>query len=110
MDLCYFFLTRIIIFRYTRTFLAANPDVITSNGVDLGAAGSNPLMIPQDISVALSNDANSTSASTTAATSAAATSGGSAPTPTASTNGASSLASPRILIAAMAVVATFFAL
>jgi plastocyanin len=95
---------------YTRTFLAANPDVITSNGVDLGAAGSTPLMIPQDISVALSNDANSTDASTTAATSAAATSGGSAPSPTASTGGASSLASPRILIAAMAVVATFFAL
>jgi plastocyanin len=96
---------------YTRTFLAANPDVITSSGVNLGAAGSNPLMIPQDITVALSNDANSTDTSSTSApSSTAATSGGSAPSPSASSNGASSLASPRILIAAMAVVATFFAL
>jgi plastocyanin len=97
---------------YTRTFLASNPEVLNADGsIDLSNAGSNPLMIPQDIS-AVVNDANSTST----ASSPSATSGGSsaasssAAYPSPSSNGAGSLSSSSVLIAAMAVVATFFAL
>jgi plastocyanin len=96
---------------YTRTFLASNPEVLNSDGsINLGNAGSNPLMIPQDIS-SISNAAAAASSSSPAATSggaAAASSAASSPEP--SSNGASSLSSSSVLIAAMAVIATFFAL
>ena len=44
---------------YTRTFLAANSEVIKDNGaIDLGAAGTTPLLIPQDLSDALNANSN----------------------------------------------------
>jgi len=98
---------------YTRNFLAANPEVINDNGViDLSAAGGNPLMIPQDITAALNNAASSSSSSATAtASGTAATAAAAAASTTASKpNGASSMASPRILVGIMAVVATLFVL
>jgi hypothetical protein len=49
---------------YTRTFLAANKEVLQQDGtVNLGSAGSTPLMIPKDLSSALS-DAGATSSAT----------------------------------------------
>lgn len=95
---------------YTRNFLAANSEVLKDDGVDLGAVGSNPMMIPEDITVALNNAASSSSssaapaASQTASTSAAAASSSSTP------NGASSVTSPRIFVGVMVAVVTFFAL
>jgi plastocyanin len=99
---------------YTRNFLAANSEVLKSDGsIDLSSAGSTPLMIPQDVSAALNNAAapnapvpSSPSPSDTSA----------APTQTNESenqvqgNGASSLASPRAFVALFVVVATFFAL
>jgi len=95
---------------YTRNFLAANSEVLKDDGVDLGAVGSNPVMIPEDITVALNNAASSSSsvaapaASETGSTSAAAASASSTP------NGASSVTSPRIFVGVMVAVVTLFAL
>jgi plastocyanin len=103
---------------YTRTFLAANPEVLGANGaVNLGASGGNPIMIPQDITAALNNAAASPSSSGSAtppsSSPAATATGGSSSTsatPSASpSNGASHLASPSVL-AVVAIVATFLAL
>lgn len=44
---------------YTRNFLAANAEVLKDGAVDLGAAGTTPLMIPQDLTAALVNAAPS---------------------------------------------------
>jgi hypothetical protein len=98
---------------YTRTFLAANPDVLNADGsISLSASGSSPLMFPQDITSALASASNSTS--TTPASNAPAGSAAAASVAPSSasgySNGASSVASPRLLIAAMTVAVTFFAL
>jgi len=51
---------------YTRNFLASNPDVLAADGsVNLGNAGSNPLMIPMDITQVAVNPAGSSSSSST---------------------------------------------
>jgi len=97
---------------YTRNFLAANAEVMAQDGsVDLGASGSTPLMIPQDVGAALNNAAPASAPSTSDPSSASA-----APAATASAstnqknNGASSLASPRAFVAFFAAMATFFVL
>jgi plastocyanin len=98
---------------YTRTFLAANPDI--TRGDDIDVSGPNPVMIPQDITAALtaSNATTNASASATASgttspsasvVAAAAASSGAAK------SGAAQLASPRVLLAAAAVLVTFLAL
>lgn len=98
---------------YTRSFLAANSEVMKDDGtIDLSAAGSTPLMIPQDIGSAL-NNAGAASAPSGSATPSADASAAPEASPVgaaASGNGASSLASPRVLVGAMVVLATFFAL
>ncbi|KAF8201418.1 hypothetical protein BJ912DRAFT_843077 [Pholiota molesta] len=105
---------------YTRNFLAANSEVLQNDGsVNLGAAGSNPLMIPQDLSAALSNasPASSTgsSASTTPAaaaanspSSAASTSAAASTTPV--NSGALSVASSKVVVGLVAAFATFMML
>lgn len=103
---------------YTRTFLAANPDILKGDG-DIDASGPNPVMIPEDITVALSaNVANtSSSASPTASGTASPTASvvgaaeaSSTSTTAAQTGGAAQLASPRVLVAAAALLVTFLAL
>jgi plastocyanin len=96
---------------YTRTFLAANPETVNQDGdVNLGAAGSTPLMIPQDITAAFSDDSSATSTAAEPSSTDTSASSTAAAYPSASANGASSITSPRVLIAAMAVVATYFSL
>jgi hypothetical protein len=87
--------------------LAANPDVLESDGtINLGSVGGNAT-IPPDITVALNASAAATSypaAMTTTPSEATAT-------PSAKASGAAGhLASPRVFLAAMAVVASLFAL
>lgn len=93
---------------YTRNFLAANKEVLQDDGsVDLNAAGNTPLMIPQDLSVALSNAA---SASTSATSSVSATSSQAAASSTAAaTNNAMSTSSSKLVIA-LVVLTTFYML
>jgi len=96
---------------YTRNFLAANGETLKEDGsIDLSAAATTPLMIPQDISASLNNaGAGDAAGSSDASTSAAAA----VPTDVsaaAATNGASSLASPRVLVGVVVALATFFAL
>jgi hypothetical protein len=98
---------------FTRNFLASNAEVMKEDGtIDLSAAGTTPLMIPQDISAALNNAASSPSSASAPAASTPATSETPAPSGESenSSNGASSLASSKVLIAAVVVVSTFFAL
>jgi plastocyanin len=95
---------------YTRNFLAANGETLKEDGsVDLSAAATTPLMIPQDISASLNN-----AGAGDAAGSASASGSEAAAAPTdasaAATNGASSLASPRVLVGVAVALATFFAL
>lgn len=96
---------------YTRNFLAANAETLKDDGsVDLSAAGTTPLMIPQDLSVALSNTGSSSSSSAVAAPSAPATSNVPAPSTPASalnTSGALSMSSPKVLVGLIAAFATF---
>lgn len=99
---------------YTRNFLASNPEVLKEDGsIDLSTADSTPLAIPQDLAAAL-NGASATAPATTIA----------APTATTSTaaettsgtagslnSGAMSIASsPRLLVAGMAILATYILL
>ncbi len=102
---------------YTRSFLAANPETMNTDGsIDLGKSGNTPLMIPQDVSVALSN-ANTDGAAgapSVAPPAVAPTSSSAAPATSASaasnlTNGASST-SPKFVVAVAAAVASFFLL
>jgi len=97
---------------YTRNFLAANAEVLKDDGsVDLSAAGTTPLMIPQDLSVALSNTGSSSSSSPVAAPSAPVTSNAPAPSSTPAsalnTSGALSMSSPKVLVGLIAAFATF---
>jgi hypothetical protein len=101
---------------YTRTFLAANPDILRGDG-DIDTSGPNPVLVPQDITVALSAvTSNSTSNSTNAApasgtaSSTASVVGAAEASSTAATSSAAHLASPHVLLAVAAVVVTFLAL
>ncbi|TFY67295.1 hypothetical protein EVG20_g3991 [Dentipellis fragilis] len=98
---------------YTRAFLAANPEVLNSDGtIDMSNAGSNALMLPEDISTVAKGSNNAASSSTPAAATSASAS--STPSTTASPVGAASgagmVTSPRVAVALVAVVAAFFAL
>jgi len=102
---------------YTRSVLAANPDIQQEDGsIDLSNMGSTPMMIPEDISVALNSAATPSSADSSAGSSdaASATSDSSAESTSAAAtepgNGAGALASPKALVAFMAILATLFAL
>ncbi|KAF8959046.1 hypothetical protein BDZ97DRAFT_1923192 [Flammula alnicola] len=97
---------------YTRNFLAANPEVLQDDGsVNLGASGSTPLMIPQDLSAVLSNAAPaSASASATPAVASAAAAAASSPaastTAAAANSGALSISSSKVAVGLVAAVAT----
>lgn len=84
---------------YTRTFLAANPEVLSADGViDLSSAGTTPLIVPNDITAAATNSSTSSGSPTSGSPTAGAT--GSSPSP-ASTGGARSLGSSSILVSAV---------
>ncbi|KAH9001044.1 hypothetical protein EDB92DRAFT_1787954 [Lactarius akahatsu] len=95
---------------FTRSFLAMNPESMTQDGsVDLSPLANNAVMLPTDVAAAarLNNAASGTPSSTSSGasstpSSASSSSGGS--------NGAGALASPRVGVALVAVVAAFFAL
>jgi len=97
---------------YTRNFLAANPDVLAADGsVNLGNAGSNPLMIPMDITQAANNAASSTSSSSMPSSTSTSTSSASASAAAAAkSNGARSLSSSGALVGVVAVLGAFLAL
>lgn len=86
---------------YTRTFLAANPEVLSADGVvDLSSAGATPLIVPNDITAVATNPSTSSGYPTSGSPTAGATSSGvssSSPSP-ASTGGARSLGSSSILV------------
>jgi plastocyanin len=100
---------------YTRSFLAMNKDAYKNGKVDLSTASQTPLMFPPDMSnslnAAASSGSSSAAASTAASTAAASPSASASATSAgAISNGAMSLASPRVLVAFMAIAATLFAL
>ena len=100
---------------YSQAFLATNPEVLSANGsVNLGTLASGSMMVPQDVASAIrANNAESGTPSSSP------TPSGATPTPTPSgsgtpsgalKSGASALASPRIVVALVAVAAAMFAL
>jgi plastocyanin len=105
---------------YTRTFLAANPDVISADGsINLGNAGSNPLMIPMDITQVSNNAASSSDSASSSAASSTASATSSASSSTASStqsttgaakSGAGQLASPRAAVGLVSLAAMLFML
>jgi len=95
---------------YTRNFLAVNPEVLADDGfVDLSAAGTTPLMIPQDLSVAISNAGSSSAASPVAASPATVTPSAPSASSVSSSlnNGAMFTSSPKAVVGLVAAVATF---
>ncbi|KAF7338330.1 Phytocyanin domain-containing protein [Mycena venus] len=109
---------------FTRAVLGMNSEVLQADGsTDLSSVANTPLMLPMDISQPLnaaaapqSSDANAAAASTPASTPAATPAGAAGTDPAAAaqtstkSNGASSVASPRLLVAGVVVLATIFAL
>jgi hypothetical protein len=98
---------------YTRNFLAANEETLKEDGsVDLSAASTTPMMIPQDIAASLNNAGAGDAAGSSSASGASTSDAAAQPTDStaASTNGASSLASPRVLVGVVVALATFFAI
>jgi len=95
---------------YTRTFLAANPETLQSDGSVSLATGSNtPFMTPPDITAALNNASNSTSASTAASETPSSAAAAASPSTT-QHSGARSVASSGAAIALTAGLAAFFLL
>jgi plastocyanin len=104
---------------WTRAVLGMNSEILKAdNSIDLSSVSSTPLMLPMDISAPLNAAASAASASAAPTTpnDAAATPAGAAASdpaaasPSAKSNGASSVASPRLLVAGAVVLATIFAL
>lgn len=100
---------------YTRSLLAANPDILKDDGsIDLSNMASTPMMIPEDVSAAINAAASSPSSAVSSAAAAPSASASEAADPVgaaaAGSNGAGALASPKMLVALMAVVATVLAL
>jgi len=108
---------------YTQNVMAMNPWAVASDGMDLSGVGSQSLKLPMDAAVLNAASAGPAAASASAAPSptpagADATSGtaSASASPSSSSgsggssNGASSVASPRFLVAAVVVLATIFAL
>lgn len=100
---------------FTRAFLAKNPETLKEDGsIDLSTATSTPLVIPEDISAALASSGTATetpavSSATPAATTTPDAGAGNAAN-LGTDNGALSSASPRLLVAVMAILATFMLL
>lgn len=99
---------------YTRSVLAANPELVRDGSMDLGSVSKTPLLIPNDVSVELSNAAAANTPAAPSPTGAISGETSAAPQPAAETptpgNGASALGSPRVLVALTVVVATLLAL
>jgi len=106
---------------YTRTFLAANKEVLKDDGsIDLSGAagGATPLMIPQDLSVALKASTDSGAAAPQSGSNAGASTSADAASAQATGTGASenspsgaiSVSSPKIAMALVAAVATLLML
>lgn len=101
---------------YTQSFLAANPEVLNSDGtVDLskiGASG-NPAMIPTDlanVNAAASSTSSSAVPSAPASAVSAASSATGSPAGAAKTSGARSLGSSGAVVGVVVALATFMAL
>ncbi|KAF9451069.1 hypothetical protein P691DRAFT_664046 [Macrolepiota fuliginosa MF-IS2] len=102
---------------YTRNFLATNPEAIKQDGsVDLGNAGSTPLMFPQDVSAELNGAGAAPNATSAASVPAAVSSAASSASSTASSSAAPAAAngavttSPKFVVALVAAAASFFLL
>ncbi|KAJ4488001.1 hypothetical protein J3R30DRAFT_3432688 [Lentinula aciculospora] len=99
---------------FTRNVLAMNPDIMNADGsVNLASIGSTPMMVPPDVGSALNaaDSPSSSGAASTASSSATAASSTSSPVGAASnSNGAMTVASSKVLVGAVVLVATFFAL
>ena len=103
---------------YTQSFLAANPEVLNSDGtVDMSKIGTsgNPAMIPADVAnvnAAASTSSSNPVPSATASTSSAIPSatGSASPVGAAKTSSARSLGSSGALVGVVVVLATFMAL
>ncbi|KAJ7156017.1 hypothetical protein C8R43DRAFT_884380 [Mycena crocata] len=99
---------------FNRAALAMNPEVLQAdNSIDLSSVATTPLMLPKDMTPALNAAAAPAAASdggVAQAAGAAATAAASPEASPATPNGASSLSSPRLLVGAVVVLATIFAL
>jgi hypothetical protein len=104
---------------FNRALLAQNPEVLKEdNSIDLSSVKDTPMMVPNDIAEALNNAGSSPAPAAPAAggsgaaapppDNAAAAAGSQASAPP--TGGASSLAASRVLVGAVVVLATVFAL
>lgn len=95
---------------YTRTFLAANPEIVDSTGaVDLSKA-SGPFMVPQDISAVMGTKDSSSSSAAASGTAGAAASGASSAATTTPTSSAGKSGASTVLVGAVALFAALYAL
>jgi len=99
---------------FTRNVLAMNPDIMAADGsVSLESLGSTPMMIPMDPTALAATTSTSTASSSdsSAASSASASASSAAGSPVgAASNGAMTVTSSKMLVGAIVLVATFFAL
>jgi plastocyanin len=94
---------------YTRTFLAANPEVINSDGtIDMSKASS--WSVPNDVAAQLTDAQVAAAASPSSSSSTSSTSSGSAPATTSAHSGAGSVTAPRLATAFAAIAVAVLAL
>ncbi|KAG1756827.1 uncharacterized protein EDB91DRAFT_1041008 [Suillus paluster] len=94
---------------YMRTFLAANPEILSADGaINLSSAGTTPLIIPKDITVAATNSStgSTSSGSPTSGSPTAGAGSSSSPSP-ALKGGARGLGSSSILVSVAAASLAF---
>jgi len=99
---------------FTRNMLALNPSQVNADGsINLGAGGASSMNVPYDVgtiaAAASSPSAVGAAAAASSTGSASATSSSATTTP-ANSNGAMSVTSSKVLVGAMVLAATFFAL
>jgi hypothetical protein len=97
---------------YARAFFAANPGTLDASGnVDMSSVASGNANYPEDVAATFrNNNAESSTPSSSATSSSASPTSSGDPSGALSKNGAGALASPRIVVALVAVAAAFFAL
>ena len=97
---------------YARAFFAANPGTIDASGnVDMSSLASGNVNYPEDVAANFrNNNAESSTPSSSPTPSSASPTSTESPAGALKSNGAGVLASPRIVVALVAVAAAFFAL
>lgn len=96
---------------FTRNMLALNPSQVNADGsINLGAGGASSMNVPYDVGAIAATSSPSAVGAAAVSSAASSSPAASSPAAPANTNGAMSVTSSKVLVGAMVLAATFFAL